>query len=43
LSPLAIAVVAFLAFVGLSALVSEDIGRSLRLSAALVPSVLLEK
>src|SRR5438105_1928642 len=40
-SPLTIAVLAFLASVGLSTVVSEDIGRSLRLSAALLPSILL--
>jgi O-antigen ligase len=40
-SPLSLAVLAFLASVGLSTLVSEDIGRSLRLSAALLPSILL--
>jgi hypothetical protein len=40
-SPLTIAVIAFLASVGLSTLVSEDVGRSLRLSAALLPSILL--
>jgi O-antigen ligase len=40
-SPLSLAVLAFLASMGLSTLVSEDIGRSLRLSGALVPSILL--
>jgi O-antigen ligase len=35
------AVLAFLASIGLSTLVSEDIGRSLRLSAALLPGILL--
>src|SRR5712692_1501630 len=40
-SPLTIAVIAFLVSVGVSTLVSEDIGRSLRLSAALLPSILL--
>jgi O-antigen ligase len=40
-SPLTIAVIAFLVSVGLSTLMSEDIGRSLRLSAALVPSILV--
>jgi hypothetical protein len=40
-SLLTLAVIAFLVSVVLSTLVSEDIGRSLRLSAALVPSILL--
>jgi hypothetical protein len=40
-SPLTIAMVAFLASVGLSTLVSEDIGRSMRLSAAFLPGILL--
>jgi O-antigen ligase len=40
-SPLTIAVLAFLASVGVSTLVSEDIGRSLRLSAALLPGILM--
>src|SRR5690242_8620083 len=40
-SPLTIAVLAFLASVGLSTLVSEDVGRSMRLSAPLLPGLLL--
>jgi O-antigen ligase len=40
-SPLTIAVLAFLASTGVSTLVSEDIGRSVRLSAALLPGTLL--
>jgi O-antigen ligase len=39
--PLTIAVVVFLASVGLSTLVSADLGRSVRLSAALLPGILL--
>ena len=40
-SPLTLAVVAFLSATALSTLVSEDIGRSLRLSAPFLPGVLL--
>ena len=40
-SPLALAVVAFLFATALSTLVSEDVGRSLRLSAPFLPGVLL--
>jgi O-antigen ligase len=40
-SPVTIAVLFFLASAGLSTLVSEDIGRSIRLSAPLLPAILL--
>src|SRR5688500_5970713 len=40
-SLLTISVLVFLASVGVSTLVSEDIGRSVRLSAALLPGTLL--
>jgi hypothetical protein len=39
--PLALPVLGFLTATGLSILVSEDVGRSIRLSAALLPAALL--